>query len=545
MMIWIIIITYTGASHMHNLSKPTRSSSTSPVTQKCPSFIRRTDLTPWIRLYIAYTALVAKMTNSWGTITDLSRQYMISRTFVYMLASTLNITANTVFGERLVSSDANEYTLPYQYMLSLRLEGRSSIESISTIMKRFGVETASVGSVSQSLIYFGSLLPNTLSTDNNLIKMVVFLSDEIFSKRTPILVTVDPISSAILRIELADSRKAEDWKHHWRCLEKNGFYAAYLVCDEGKGLCSGKEEALPDVTRQSDTYHAIANQLGQWVNRLEDAAYNAIQLEYDCLKKFDSARSDNVLEKRIAEFENAEKIAAEKIELYENFSFLYKCLITELRLFDKHGELRERLQAEENIKTSLDLIETLGESKISAAVKKVRRTLPELLNYFDQAVEVVDRLRNSNIDQEALNALCLAWQWNKGAIKSKHVKRTRYCTTEEHFYLGFAEGIIQESFDDIKNHVYKELDNIVQSSALVECINSIIRPHLDSSKNHTSQEALNLIMFYHNHRRYNAGKRKGQTPMEILTGKRQEKDWIEILLDIVNQANPSFFSFSQ
>ena len=39
-------------------------------------------------------------------------------------------------------------------------------------------------------------------------------------------------------------------------------------------------------------------------------------------------------------------------------------------------------------------------------------------------------------------------------------------------------------------------------------------------------------MFYHNHRRYKAGKRKGKTPMELLTGARQEKDWLEMLMDI-------------
>lgn len=52
-------------------------------------------------------------------------------------------------------------------------------------------------------------------------------------------------------------------------------------------------------------------------------------------------------------------------------------------------------------------------------------------------------------------------------------------------------------------------------------------------------------MFYHNNRRYKADKRKGQTPMEILTGKSQEKDWIELLFDIVEQKDPSFFSFSE
>ena len=42
-------------------------------------------------------------------------------------------------------------------------------------------------------------------------------------------------------------------------------------------------------------------------------------------------------------------------------------------------------------------------------------------------------------------------------------------------------------------------------------------------------------MFYHNHRRYIAGKRKGKTPIEILTGKKQDKDWTELLFEIVDQ----------
>ena len=40
-------------------------------------------------------------------------------------------------------------------------------------------------------------------------------------------------------------------------------------------------------------------------------------------------------------------------------------------------------------------------------------------------------------------------------------------------------------------------------------------------------------MFYHNHRRYVAGKRKGKTPIEILTGRKQETDWLELLIEKV------------
>jgi hypothetical protein len=51
-------------------------------------------------------------------------------------------------------------------------------------------------------------------------------------------------------------------------------------------------------------------------------------------------------------------------------------------------------------------------------------------------------------------------------------------------------------------------------------------------------QRINLIMHYHNHRRYRDGVRKGKTPMELLTGKEQTKDWIAILLEIIRAKKP-------
>ena len=95
--------------------------------------------------------------------------------------------------------------------------------------------------------------------------------------------------------------------------------------------------------------------------------------------------------------------------------------------------------------------------------------------------------------------------------------------------------ILGNDFESVKTTVFFELDKIIQSSAIVENINSIVRAFLNTSRNRINQEILNLIMFYHNHRRYKAGKRKGKTPMELLTGTKQEKDWLEMLMDIENK----------
>ena len=144
---------------------------TSNINLQHNNFIRRSDLTPQIRLYIAFTALMARINSTWGEITKLSRQFLISRTFVYILSSILDESSEIIFGDNHFNPPVVEQRLPYYYMLSLRLEGRCSIGAISTIMKRFGIQLSSVGSLSQNLNYFGSLLPATLSTGE--IKLLV------------------------------------------------------------------------------------------------------------------------------------------------------------------------------------------------------------------------------------------------------------------------------------------------------------------------------------------------------------------------------------
>ena len=165
--------------------------------------MRRSDLTPLIRMHIACTALMAQTFGEWGTITALSRQFMISRTFVYMLAAALKETEDFLFDGEINPQSLIDRRVALGMILSLRLEGRCSLEAISTIMKRMGLEISAMGAISQYLTLLGALIPNTLSTGSDITQIVVYLSDEIFSKNVPILVTVDAISSAILRIELS------------------------------------------------------------------------------------------------------------------------------------------------------------------------------------------------------------------------------------------------------------------------------------------------------------------------------------------------------
>jgi hypothetical protein len=510
-------------------------------------FTRRSDLTNDIRLLIGTNALHAILNGIWGTITHLADDYGISRTFIYSLANNLKQVGQFLFKEATGATHASYLReQAFQAMLSLRLEGGSSIGATSTLMNRFGLEMSSTGSISQTLSQIGGLLPMTVATETGIIQYLVFASDEIFSKNVPILITVDPCSSAILRMELADSRNADDWKNHFECLTGNGLKAIYLVSDDGTGIRAGHAKAMGGV-RQTDTYHAIAHRLGSWSGRLETAAYAAIEKEYDAARKLKSAKSNGVQEKRQAAYAQAIDLAEKAITLYDSFSYLYRCVISELNVFDGNGSLRSRQQAEAGVNIGLTLIDELNHSHTCKAATKVRHALPDLFHYFDIAQKVVTECSELGIDEDSLKAYCIAWQWGKAARKAKKSGRKKSAQEQEQFCLDIAIGLQQETEDEdltIQQAVYSRLDKIVQSSALVECINSILRPYLNTSKNQITQEMLNLIMHYHNYRRYREGVRKGKTPMEILTGKEQTKDWLAILFDIIREKKPELLLIS-
>jgi Transposase, Mutator family. len=497
-----------------------------------PKFHRRKDLTVETRLYIAFMAI---MCNQWGIITDMAKKYAISRTFVYMLSSQLNRAVEDYFqaGGAPTKKELvmEEKAKSLEYALLLRMEGKCSIPAISGILKKMGMKNTSVGTISQKLNQIGKYLPDTFHVDNGAILYVCLAADEMYSYSTPILITVDPVSTAILRIELGESRKTEDWINHFNALEENGIQVILVVSDEGQGICSAAGSALPGITRQPDTFHAVSHRLGKWVNSLERSAYAAIENEYHCLEIFGSAKTEKVIQKRMDAYFEAKTDADKAIMLYEIYKFLYHCIIDNLQVFDKKGNPCDRKNAEQDIRVALDYMIGLPVNKIKKDINTIYNLLDELLGYLDTARKTVRTLAERGIQPDIVQAFSLAWQHQKNAAKAKKPERRNYFAGKEKEQLEMMKMTLGDDFETVKTEVFAQLDKIIQSSAIVENINSIVRAFLNTSRNNINQETLNLIMFYHNHRRYKAGKRKGKTPMELLTGTKQENDWLEILLE--------------
>ena len=215
-------------------------------------------------------------------------------------------------------------------------------------------------------------------------------------------------------------------------------------------------------------------------------------------------------------------------------------MIEQFQLFDKKGNLRSAEQSKANLLEAISAMETLGHSKTNKQLKTIKNLVGQLFVFFTQAQKVVEQLEKrlqTPAERLAFKAICRAYQCQKNYRKAKKAARKKYYQQEEQLGLAQAEQLLEQStidFASYKKQCYLQLDTIVQSSALVETINSIVRMYLNGAKNQTNQAQLNLIMFYHNHRRYVQGKRKNSTPMELLTGQQQDKDWLDLLLDKFN-----------
>lgn len=170
-------------------------------------------------------------------------------------------------------------------ILYLRLIGRCCLLSISTILNRTGFSRDSVGFISQTLRAIGDNLSPVIDYQGS----VNWACDEIYHLgHTPILVTVDPVSGAILQMNIATQGLKGAWLAHFQGLNAAGIDCLSHVMDEGWQLRAARLEHFnalknPAVTGdfQPDSFHAVSHRLGIFALRLQKAAFKAIEAEYE------------------------------------------------------------------------------------------------------------------------------------------------------------------------------------------------------------------------------------------------------------------------
>ena len=485
-------------------------------------FIRRQDLTPHTRIDIVRLAWLNQ--GIYGKMTQIAQDYHISRTWLYQLIWAATLQLETLFSAQ---KPCVEPPLPLldPFILLLRLEGKCSIPSISSILKYCQYQPNSVGYLSECFHNDGAALPSTLSMVERTV--VFYLSDEIFARHQPILVTIEAQSTAILKIQLASERSAETWQAHFDDLGKHRFHSIGMASDRGRGLVAGYHAACQDALWVCDRFHEFRD-LFDRRRQLERKAYAAIAKEDEATKTFHNAKSEAHLHKRLQHYEHAHHTCEQAIARYDQLALLLHLLHDALHLCSPFGRLRTVAGVRSELILLFSLSEEIDDAMLPKLLQPIRSHLDDILAPFGQAEAMHAELLGL-LSQQSLDALVLAWHHEHLSYQSSP-KPKRYHQHESQQWLDFAEGLLDKQFALLKVLVFEKLDAIVQASSLVELVNSFIRPYLNSSKGQITQETLNLIMFYHNHRRYKSGKRQGKAPIELLTGEALEVDWIALLI---------------
>jgi hypothetical protein len=492
-------------------------------------FIRRHDLTPPTRIEMVRRAWLNQ--GIYGKMTQIAQDYHISRTFLYQLLWAANLQLETLFSDQQPHVQDSQPLLE-PFILLLRLEGKCSIPSLSSILKYFQYQPNSVGYLSECFQHYGGALPSTLAMAEHTV--VFYLSDEIFARHQPILVTIEAHSTAILKIQLASDRSAETWKAHFDDLDAHRFHSIGMVSDRGRGLVAGYHAACQDARWVCDRFHEFQD-LFDRRRQLERKAYAAIAKEDEAAHTFHHAKSEAHLHKRLKHYEHAHYVCEQAIARYDQLDLLLHLLRDALHLCSPFGRLRTVAGVRSELMLLLSLIEEIDDAVLLKLLHPIRSHLNEILAPFAQAESIHGELLDL-VPQQILDALVLAWHHEHLSYQSP-TKQKHYHQHERQQWLDFAEGLLDNQFEPLKVVVFEKLDTIVQASSLVELVNSFIRPYLNSSKGQITQETLNLIMFYHNHRRYKSGKRQGKAPIELLTGEALEADWVALLIQHVQETS--------
>jgi hypothetical protein len=461
-------------------------------------------------------------------MTQIATAYQISRTFLYQLLLMANLQLETLFSDekRLFQKDCQHLD---QLLLLLRLEGKCSLLSISAILKALEYHPNAVGYLSQFFQSAGQRLPSTLVMSSK--KLVFYLSDEIFALQVPILLTIDARSTTILNIELASDRSAETWRAHFDALEEHQFFSLGMASDRGTGLVAGYQAACDMALWVADYFHEFRD-LFKVLHQLERKAYAAIDKEYDAARTFANAKSEANLHKRLQHYDTAHHACEQAMALYDQLAMLLHLLREALQLCSAHGRLRTQENVRSELTSLFDMMQELHCPAVTHTLTPLRNHIDDILVPFKQAEDIDAELRLV-VPHAALDFLVLAWHHDHFVYQAGS-KHKAYLQSERDFYLACAEGLLGNAFDRLKPLVFDKLDTIVRASSLVEMVNALIRPYLNSCKGQVTQETLHLIMFYHNHRRYKSGKRQGKAPIELLTGEPLKAPWWELLRQQIN-----------
>jgi hypothetical protein len=350
--------------------------------------------------------------------------------------------------------------------------------------------------------------------------VLVLCLDEIFFRRKPVLMAVEPHSLAWVLGQRALDRSGETWAKAlaaWPLLQD-------VAADGGTGIerglqlarsqrpASAQEAAngkqVVPIHARLDVFHIRrdgARALRRQWSRAEASWDEAVQIER-AKGRFDRQGTD----KRKFSKKKVQKAWAKAVALFEQVCRQEKAwerAVSALQVFRPDGQLNERNWAQAELACA-------AKELSGSAWGKVRRQLLD-----ERALTFVDRLQEelaaAEPDARRRQALVKLWQWRREARKAQAEGQGSAVAEVGELLVEVVKMRLGEKWKESYRQVSAVLKGVVRASSAVECVNSLVRMHQARHRN-LSQELLDLKRLYWNCRTFVEGKRKKHCPYELL-----------------------------
>jgi hypothetical protein len=349
-------------------------------------------------------------------------------------------------------------------------------------------------------------------------------ADEIFFGRRPCLMVVEQQSLCWLSGRLADNRDGPTWAEEFRRLPN----LKQVTRDGGSGLAKGvatvnqerRQRGEAAIADQEDHFHTLREgrralrQVQQRVCRAIDAVAAAQRREQS------KARRTGSRQGTASATAYAQQQASAAVEAAVAVENAWATIVDALRLFTPTGELNTRTRAERIIASALPLLDDPLWAKTRRAL-----TRPQLLTFLERT-------------QSQLAALPLSTEVRQAAVQAEGLRQRpeglRQSSPSSAALRGvlLATGVVL-ALSGGAGTVASVLVGCVlrqayRASSLVECLNSVARMQ-QSRHRRMTPGLLALKRLYWNSREFGTGRRRKQTPYELLGVRLPTKNWWELL----------------
>ena len=350
--------------------------------------------------------------------------------------------------------------------------------------------------------------------------------DEIFFRRRPVLVVVDPHSMAWLAGERTPDRSGTTWHRILKPFQN----VEMAVSDAGSGLQKGlrdwnaerQQAGTPVVEVGLDIFHTDKEAqpllAANWkkAEALWEAAEDCEQKLAHCQRQGQNARGASIA----ARF--AWRKAEDAFHVAETEDAIWNRAKAAFSLFLADGTPNTEVAARAEL-------QAVSSRLPGDRWAKVRRLLNDA-----RAVTFLKRMHEQLVLAEpdaALRAELLRLKWLRSQFRDPQVDAARLTSL-----VAVQEAICHKLCPDWQTsyaRVARVVQTTVRASSAVECMNSVIRMHQARHRNLT-QPLLDLKRLYWNTRTFREGKRKAASPYQLLGLKLPGLDFWRLL-----NANPA------